>query len=95
LRAGKAITGVARDLFLKRLWSFHSLFFLKGFEDRKSIFSAWNLHRRTQKFAVLLLLLSQLSSPASAGTFKEITDFSSGEKIQPASRCFFFIRLSW
>jgi acetylxylan esterase len=56
----------------------------------KSIFTAWNLHRRTQKLAVLLLFLSQLSSPANAGTFKEITDFSSGGKNPTGLKMFLY-----
>jgi acetylxylan esterase len=56
----------------------------------KSIFSSWNLHRRTQEFAVLLLLLSQLASPISAGTFKEITDFSSGGKNPTGLKMFLY-----
>jgi acetylxylan esterase len=56
----------------------------------KSIFLAWIVPRYGMGLAVLLLLLLQLSSPANAETFKEITDFSSGGKNPTGLKMFLY-----
>jgi acetylxylan esterase len=56
----------------------------------KSIFTTWNLPRYTSEFVALLMALSLSLSPARAGTFKEISDFSAGGKNPTSLKMFLY-----